>query len=343
MTATRALVPTPCRGCGSRYGVTAARAIADRVGSAADPRRQWIAAAAELGRLVAGGQVEEDFAETLVLDLADAIGRDTSEAHKAWRWALRAGQRSPRTPSPTRRVTTHTVVEDVLAWWDQIATDPTLTEARSGATARKVLSGVALVAINAHRIEVGMSYRQLAEAGGLSLATVKRTRALWGRHLVVARPADRRRGQRTVWRLRFSTTDGAHSDPNAGGRGHGHSPNGLRMRAPSSGDVGLPGGNAWHRCSGCWATWSALDVTEPATPKDIAPAIGRHPGTVRKTLRRLAADGLVIEVAGGWVRVPDAAEPEGPDFAAARRARHEIERSHYRYGLRMRVAEEENR
>ena len=91
-----------------------------------------------------------------------------------------------------------------------------------------------------------------------------------------------------------------------------------------------------HRWSSGWAVGCELSTTnESATASAIGSAIGLHPATVRRALRRLEADGLVSRSEGLWSRNTSlASEPiagEGlVDHAAERRLRHEQDRERRR-------------
>jgi hypothetical protein len=341
-------ITRPCTDCGSGYGYAATQSEAERVIEAGQ-RPDLLRAAVRLAQLAAGGELAWGYAERVVGELGDLLGRDPNEVRRTWTSARRYGEADPRRAATgARMAASGDVVLRLLDWWTgRVEADPELRRHRSGATARRVLAAFLIAGLGANRLQLAESQRELAEAAGVTRRTVVRTRPLWLRHVRLVkrgRPSD---GTRTVYRI--TAQGGAHCDPRPEAKAVGLGRTGVEMHTPLSGpDAGAPlsgrgampesdglnspAANAWHGCSGCWLVWRALD-DEPQRPRLIGAAVGRGASSVRRILARFERDGLAVRTPDGWVRAAEPADPAGFDHATDRRERHAAERRLYRAGL----------
>jgi hypothetical protein len=323
--------PTP--GAGTRYGTRTAIYLAEDVlGSSS--RRSLVRAAAKLAGLAAGDELAWDYAEHVVIDLGDAIGRDDAETHRLWSWA-RDHATPRRAPTDGRMARPGDVIDRLLDLQARIHADERLHRHRSAGSALKILDAFVLMAIRANRLEFAWSRRQIAEAAGVDVRTVYNSEAAWRRYVNRLRPGSSHRGSSTTWRL---VADDAHRSHRPEAIGDGY--RGL-CEPCASGDLADPSRNYWVRDGHKRAVWMALDDRDPMTPGEVHDAIGGmvHVGTVRRLLHRLDLDGMAVRTADGWVRRLDVDEPPGIDYAARRRERHAAERMTWRT---WRATDEEN-
>ena len=87
-------IASPCPGCGTHYGMSTAFYVTRDV-LRTSLRPDLLRAALRLAGLAAGGELEWEYAERVVIDLGDAIGRKANEVRGLWSWARRNGEARP--------------------------------------------------------------------------------------------------------------------------------------------------------------------------------------------------------------------------------------------------------
>jgi hypothetical protein len=341
-------IARPCPGCGTRYGLRAVYNRTDEV-MMTRSRDDFVSAAGRLARLAAGGSLDWDYAHDVVTALGAEIGRPYGEPERTWRWAESKGRANPdHEPTAGRMATRGDIVDRLLGWQRRVWLDAELHTHRCAGSAVKVLDAFLLEAVRANRLELSWSVRQIAEAAGLCAGTVCRTRPVWCRHVNRLRAGSRRTGDPSTWRL--IAPDPTPTRRLVGGQQRdrpeaiGHGLRELSRSCPTPpgvhrGELSDPGANYWVRGGHKRRVWLTLDDREPLTAREVWEACHRSPTerSVRRLLVGLEADELVVRtVDGGWLRVPNAAEPVGVNYAAHRRARHEAERVAWRRTARPR-------
>jgi hypothetical protein len=329
-------VSTPRPSLTTRYGAAALDSTIDRLQQTIEGHRHrdLFVASLGIGSLTAGGELHEGYAHSQLVEIGLVLGLARADVERQVTRGLTLGQANPR--SAPRKETLDGAADArvrTLAWWDAIASDPAL-RTRTGTTTLKILAGFALLAMHAGKVKLSESYRQVAEAAGVSPGTVVKHRAAlapYVRQVIVHR---RTECKGTEWQLVVR---------------RGHLETALRSREvtpqvlfPNGHPLGDPSANVWHRRSGWWAAWSMLDEDEGLTVAELGAAIGRQPRTVRRILGWMAAEGLVVAVEGRWCRQEAAVAPVVEvDHAEARKARHAAERDAWRRHLAARVAAKE--
>lgn len=316
---------TPSPSMTTRYGRAALAANVDRVERAPTGGRHeaLFAAACEAGRLAAGGELDGTTARTELLTMAVAAGFTRADAERQVdRGMLKGSSQPKRAPDTGRALFCATDARaEVLAWWAVVAADPEL-RTRTGTTTLRILAAFALLGMASGKVRLSDSYRQVAEVAGVSPGTLTKHLAALDPYVRrVTKP--RRSSQRaTTWQLirRAGHQETTRLCPVAtppamfpDGRGHA---------------LDAPGHNFWHRRSGWWVLWCALDSEEPATVAELAQAAGRSTRTVRRVLATFLEYGLVTGTEGAWTRAEAAPEPLcETDHAEVRRDRHAAERA----------------
>jgi hypothetical protein len=326
-------IAQPCPGCGSRYGLRTGLYVTRGV-LRASTHRELLRGALRLAGLAAGGELEWSWAERVVVDLGDCIGRDASETRRLWSWARRKGEAKPcQAPTDGRMATAGDIVDRVLDLQRRVYNDARVHEHPRAGSAFKVLDAFILMAVHCNRLEFAWSVRQIAEAAGVTAETVSRSESAWGRYVNRFRAGSVHTGKATRWRLVTRDLDAHQYDrPEAIGDGY----SGLSYSCASAGvhrgHLSDPKANYWVRDGIKRKVWLALDDREPMTAVEVHAAIHGmcHVGSVRRLLARMLADGVVERTDDGWLRKLDATEPPGVDYATARRQRHEAQRLTWR-------------
>jgi hypothetical protein len=323
----------PCPGCGTRYGLKAGLYVTRDV-LRESSHRELRRGALRLAGLAAGGEVEWPWAERVVVDLGDCIGRDASETRRLWSWAQHKGEAKPcRAPTGGRMAMSGDIVDRVLDLQRRVYNDARLHAHPCAGSAFKVLDAFILMAIRCNRLEFDWSLRQIAEDAGVAADTVWRSRSAWGRYVNRLRSGSAHTGKPSRWRLVTRNPGALQVDrPEAIGDGY----SGLSTSCASPGvhrnHLSDPRANYWVRDGVKRVVWLALDDREPMTAVEVHAAIHGmcHVGSVRRLLARMLADGVVERIDDGWLRKLDATEPPGVDYATARRERHEVQRMTWR-------------
>lgn len=330
----------------SRYGRAALSSEVAKVEQAPEGFRHMaiFAAACHIGELVAGCEVDQDTAQGFLIDAGRSLtgGRLTDmEVRRQVRQGLERGMRTPRTaPTNGTMLRDRTdAVAAVIEWWSSVQAAE--WKGASAGTTLRILAAFAMLSAKAGKVRFDNSYREVAEAAGVSVGTVAKHKARWlpyVRQVEVgkrwARPTEEK-STRTVWQLV--------------GRANGNSPAPPAGKAsglfPFARTLSDPAHNAWHGRSNDWRVYCLLGEEEVTTAA-LAETTGLHPGTIRRIGARIVALGAAGRTESGWVAIPaDAEELQhvGDDHATERRKRHGAERSLHRAWLAERIRQRERR
>lgn len=317
--------PGSARRGSSRYGLAALKSTADELGFTlvGERHKNLFAAAAALGELVAGGELDEDRTVSKLVGMGRALDLTESDARRTVSNGLRDGARNPR-QAPDVPQSVHNRAEaiaEVVTWWQAVQAEE--WRGARACTTLRILAGFALLAVQAGKLDVAESYREVAEAAGVSVGTVSKHRndiAPWVRRLEVG---DRLEGTRSTWRI-VARAFGNSPSPTRTGLASGLFPNARTLTDPVHA--------SWERWSTGWRLFCILDTDEAVDAKSLASAMGLHVGTVRRNLVRLEAEGLARRDGdGGWLSVDQGEEPAFDGHkAAARHSRHQHQRREYR-------------
>jgi DNA-binding transcriptional ArsR family regulator len=286
-----------------------------------DRHRSLFGAACALGELVAGGELAHDEACVALERVGRLVGLSESDVRSAVRAGMHRGAERPRrAPESGHKIADRVdAILRVVAWFNAALDDPSF-RGRRGATGLRILAGFAVKAIAAGKVEVAESYRELAEAAGVSAGTVAKHVPVLSAWVRRVRCGSVRTG-RSVWRLRVARATGNNpttSDQYASGL------------FPNARTLADPAHNYWYRWPSGWRLYHALWRSDgEASTSQLAALTGLHPGSVRRALKQLQADHLVVRTTPGqWMVLEGAPAPsEGLiDPAAARAARHGVDR-----------------
>lgn len=313
---------SPPGGYTSRYGRAALDAECAEVEAAPEGfrTRSLFAAACAVGGLVTGGEVEENVARTSLEQMGRVIGLAEADVRRTVANGLKRGGRTPRSaPTTGHALEDRTAaIAAVINWWAEVSATP--GGGRREAMRLKILAAFALLAMGAGKVRLTDSYRQVAEAAGVSVGTLANYVPSLAPRVRVVVKGNRVTGERTVWQLRANLNRPASPVGMASG---------LFIKARTLSD---PSGNVWHRWPCGWRVFCLLS-DEEQTAAELAEATGLSVGGVRKILARLAALGMATRDAdGGWTAQEPATDPcaEGVDHAAERRERHALQRDAWR-------------
>ncbi|MDY7101495.1 MAG: helix-turn-helix domain-containing protein [Actinomycetota bacterium] len=246
-----------------------------------------------LQQLRMGGEIHlsEDDVDALVLRVARETGRWPesallSKAATGRRYAAQAGPRAcPRDRTMARSKADH--VERITeVWWPSIRL-PEAATAQRRASAVKILFAIGQMALRACNTELSFSGRELAEAAGVTEATIYRLGELWrpfvhrkvrGGYAIDEDTGDEMR-VRSVWRL-VPLGDTERGVP---------VPFSLRPTGPDvASDLRNPAHNGWHKKSVEWAAFmTLLDAEGPMRAAQLSEALGLSRQSATNTLRRL--------------------------------------------------------
>jgi hypothetical protein len=321
----------------SRYGEAALDSTIDGLQQTIEGHRHrdLFIAALKIGSLAAGPELDGTYARAQLVEIGSVLGLARSDVERQVDRGMALGAEQPRS-APTTGTALHGSADAqarVLDWWAAIAVDPAL-RTRRGTTTLKILAGFALLGMGASKVRLSDSYRQVAEAAGVSAGTIVKHRAALAPYVRQVHVHRRAEATATVWQL--IVRDGHLETARRSREGPPPVlfPNGHPLDAPSA--------NVWHRRAGWWLAWSMLSGEEGLTVAELAVAIGRQPRTVRRILGWMAAEGLVIGAEGRWCRREAASVPVTEvDHAEARKARHAAERDAWRRQVAARVAAKE--
>lgn len=298
--------------CGSAYGLAALESeIAGVRGT-----QSLFKAACVAGELIAGDELDEDFA------FAELLTAWTTSSPGLRRQIIRGIARGKRRPRRVENLQgTHITTQGearqgVIGWW--AAVDATGTDLR-------ILHAIAGHAYKVGTTTIRLSYRELAELAGVSVSTIANHADELRRWVRIVRKGRRHVGNdsRTTWRLVLRR--GAETN---------------RPKAYlSSGEEdcsNLPNCDLWHRWASGWILWSALDPNESATPRELVGATGYSRRTVARNLARLEALDLANSDEGRWLRLERDVDWQDFFHRAERKDRHHRDRDRHRAYLKAR-------
>jgi hypothetical protein len=187
------------------------------------------------------------------------------------------------------------------------------------------------------KVRLSLSYRQWAEAAGVSKSVVGRYSPSLTPWIVRHCRGSRATGTATVWQIgRPPKRENWDSRAAPDGMASGLS---QEPRLPAAGSIVDPALDQYYRRSSAWVIASHLDPDggDAKVPEFVA-ATGLHPSTVRANLRYLASLGLVERIDRfSWRGRREAKDANRLAalrcYANDRRRRHSDERASYRRGL----------
>jgi hypothetical protein len=325
----------------SRYGAAALAGEIDRLELAGHGfrHRTLFSAACHLGELIAGGELDLDTAEGALIERGLTMGLLEGDVRRQVARGIAKGRTRPRKAPSTGVTTKAEALAEIVAWWEAIHLAP--PTGRTAGTTLRILAGFHHLALGAGKLRISQSYREIAEAAGVSVSTVVARRPEWSRwvRLVSRGRATRFTGSRTTWQL---VTKPGRAITNSPASPEGKA-SGLFGNARSPG-LADPVHNLWHRWGNGHRIYCLLNVVDATSTSTLATTTGLHPGTVRRIGARLLALGVVTRDEDGWRAAQlDISEVvylhlAGVDHAGERRARHVLERDLHRRWLAQRVA-----
>jgi hypothetical protein len=274
-----------------------------------------------MGNLAAGGELDRKHAEYNLVAMAIDIGLTPSDAAKQVRRGLNRGEQTPRgAPAHGTMLTDRAdAITAAVTWWENVNRDHEL-RTRRGATTKRILAAFALLAIGAGKVRISESYRELAEASGVSIGTITKHRAELSRWVRLVEAGNRWNGNRSTWQLQ--------TNQRALGNRPEADPSGNDGLFPSARTLTDPSDPYWHRWATGWAVYRLLDADDAHNAHELAAGTGLHVGSVRRILARFAAEGIAERDADGlWTARLGVTPQRGLiDHRALRHARHRAER-----------------
>ena len=153
----------------TRYGLAALNGEIDRLQLSTRGFRHFelFRSGAALGNVIAGGELTRPEVERELLHMADLLSLPKSDAIRTVKNGIDRGMRTPRSAKnlsmePKDRGDT---VLMWMRWWQSL--DPAKFPGTKGSSLLKTLAGVAMLGMAyGGPVDVGASYRQIAEAAG---------------------------------------------------------------------------------------------------------------------------------------------------------------------------------
>jgi hypothetical protein len=288
-----------------------------------DKRRALCHAASRAGELVAGRELHDvDRVHAVLVQAASTRRFSRADAERTIRRGIQRGMQSPhRAPTNGQRISDADDARRRLLLWKQ-AVDERPWHGARGANTLKLLGAFFSLAHRAGSMQIGASYRTLAESAHVSHATVSRHRGELAGWVRLLTPGDRRTGVETEWRIIERQPDESSWNNPAYA---GEKATGLFQNDPSIVDP-----NYWYGRPNKHRLWSVLIAAqEPMTITTLAATVGIGRKAVADNLRLLANDGLAARGVDGWTWCWPTTEYDGPDFAGLRRARHAADRERH--------------
>ena len=328
----------------SRYGSAALAGELDRLELAGRGfrHRTLFSSACRLGELVAGGELDLDIAEGALIEQGHILGLADCDVRRQVARGIEKGRARPRKAPETGVTTKAETLAEVVRWWESVEANP--PTGRSAGTTLRTLAGIRDLALSARKLRISESYREIAEASGVSVSTVYNRRQDWGPW--VRRVSKGKRGRlndsRTTWQLVVRERRALTNRPEA-------TPSGVAGLFGNARTLADPSHNLWHRWSNGHRLYCLLGVVDATTTSALATATGLHPGTVRRIGARLVKLEVATHDEDGWrakhVDISRVVElhVDGIDHAADRRLRHADDRELHRLRLAGRVAEAQRR
>lgn len=299
-------------GRASRYGLAALESEAERLLTSSKGSRHnaLYASSARIGELVAGGELEHARARDLLCRTGLKLkpGFDSEILRTVEQGLKRGAETAREAPS------TGAMVRDasdarlrLLAMLTLAQRDQARWAGVTGGTDLKVLVGLSTLALHAGKLRVGASYRQIAEASGVSIGSLRRALgSLEGRFIRRVHLAGPfRRADRSVFQfvtpVEFLDVLLGVTSEQAGGSSYGEGRQCSIVASPRRELLreGLrdPSHPLWSRRAAAWRVFMALDderrAGEWVTPSELAEGLLIPLQTVRRSLRFLAVHGLL--------------------------------------------------
>lgn len=317
---------------GTRYSRAALESEVANVMAAPTGRRtvSLFKAACVAGELIGGGEIDRSTAEAALKIVAGS--RDIGDADRQIRRGIARGLQHPRNPNLTggRNITSKVDARIMIFEW--------VENLDASGTDRRICAAIGSHCWNVGTTTVDLSYREIAEACGMSVSTISAHAGRLGRWVRIVRHGRRFRAtnNRTRWRLitreSCAKTDQAEGHPLYGVGGLFE--NGTTLRDPAA--------NQWYRWSSGWTLWSLLDLVDAVTVPDLVVLSGYSRRTVYRTLGKLEQFALAEKTETGWLRLDVALDPR-EDFTIQefRRRRHRQQREVHDRFLQSRYDERE--
>lgn len=314
---------------GTRYSRAALESEVANVMAAPTGRRtvSLFKAACVAGELIGGGEIDRPAAEAALKIVAGT--REIDDADRQIRRGIQRGLRNPRNPNLTggRNITSATEARIVIFEWTENL------DARG--TDRRICTAIGQHCWNVGTTTVDLSYREVAEACGMSVGTVANHAGRLGRWVRVVRHGRRFRANdnRTRWRL-IIRENRAKSE-----QAEGHPLYGVGGLFSNGTSLRDPAADPWHRWSSGWTIWSLLDLVDPITVSELVVLSGYSRRTIYRNLSRLGQVDLVEQSETGWIRC----DRELAEFSiqAERKERHRLERERHTEFLQSRYESRE--
>lgn len=271
-------------------------------------------AARRIGQLVAGNEIDEDLARSVLVGAARTRGLPLSDAERQVDRGLTYGARRPRRAPRVQR--------DIKKGeggkcreWALAVLQAVIADLDAAPGTKKIAAAIVCEMIRYGRYETTQSYRQIAELAGVSVGTVwnhSRRLRRWLRWI----PGKGPNGGK--WRLRRVS----------------------RTADLTSVNLPDPSANCWYRRAGEWLAYGLTSTTDETSFEELAAHSGRALRTIRADVERWAAAGLAVVTDSGVTRIADAELPDTAiDHAARRRASHVAARVRFKRWLAEIIAE----
>jgi hypothetical protein len=312
---------------GSSYGMAALSSEVARVEQTAPGFRHMnlFSAACHVGELVAGREIDEATAESFLIDVGRSIDLLELDVRRQVARGLEKGKANPRTaPKAGTMLRDRTdAVLAVVEWWGAVQAHE--WKGRTAGTTLRILAAFAVLGTKAGKLRLEESYREVAEAAGVSVGTVAKHKARWLPFVHQVRVGNRITASRTVWQLVVRANGNRPASP--AGKASGLFPNARTLSDPAH--------NAWHGRPNDWRVYCLLTEEDTSTAH-LVEVTGLHPSTIRRIGARLVDLGAVERGEDGWYLIPaDAEELQhvGEDHAERLHQRHVAERKKHRTWL----------
>jgi hypothetical protein len=300
---------------GSAYGRAAIASAIDSILFAPGGFRhhESFKQAAALGELIAGGELrDESRVGAFLIGAARKAGLADRDAERTILRGLKRGKQSPRRAPQSAGLRDHLdALEEIERWWRSVLVFE--WSGRRGAMALRILRGFRDIAIQARKVRISASVRQVAEVAGVGRQTVSAYRYDLSPFLRVVSRGSRIDGSSTVWQLiprSVSNTD----RPEAIRTGEGR----LSENETS------PTHDVFDGRASMWRIYSVLGIEESTRSSDIVATTSLGRSTVWRGLRQLEAYGFAERVGVEWRALP--LDDLTGLASARRRRRHELDR-----------------
>lgn len=275
---------------GTNYGTAALKRAVSNMREA-EPRHMGLYKnAADMGSLLASGQLyEESYVVHVLFDAGMLRNMNHREARNHIRRGILKGRAKPRYPTRTAALyTRNDATVAVVTWWE--AVERHKWTGRTAATDLKVLAGFKALSLKIGKIRFAASYREISEEAGVSLSTLCSAlkRGLGG-FVLQADKGNRVLAHSSQWQLITKNVPLTNSSD-------------LRYRQSSRvfanrPSVSNPDHDDWTRWPNGWRVHNLLS-DEGLSVQEMAEDTGLKVRTVRRILNRLRDRNF--GAASGW-------------------------------------------